>query len=406
MKRFLSGHATHPQPHMAVALAAAQIEAQRGKNGAVVMPTLGWVYLTDRFASATNSVLDDLRTRWPGVAWVGATGVGIAASGVEYFGEGAVSILLSDMPLEDFRVFSGVVPLRSSAGEFVASTAMVHADPESADLNELVAEMAARTSGGYVFGGVASGRSEATHLANGVLRGGLSGVAFSTHVGLISRMTQGCQPLGPVRRVTATERNLVLTLDHEPALPALLADWGLASLHARDALDQLRATLVGLNDAGAPALARGGQFGADTRVRHLIGIDPARQAIAIADTVEPGALLTYCRRDMEGARRDLVRMCSEIREETEPEIAPSAVAWVNEGPTTRPAGAGEQILGALYVSCAGRGGPHFGGPSAELAIVRHALGDVPLAGFFAAGEIAHRHLYGYTGVLTVFTASC
>jgi len=34
--------------------------------------------------------------------------------------------------------------------------------------------------------------------------------------------------------------------------------------------------------------------------------------------------------------------------------------------------------------------------------VRHALGDVPLVGFFAAGEIAHRHLYGYTGVLTVF----
>ena len=54
------------------------------------------------------------------------------------------------------------------------------------------------------------------------------------------------------------------------------------------------------------------------------------------------------------------------------------------------------------MSCAGRGGAHFGAPSAELAIVRHALGDVPLAGFFAAGEIARRHLYGYTGVLTVF----
>ena len=53
---------------------------------------------------------------------------------------------------------------------------------------------------------------------------------------------------------------------------------------------------------------------------------------------------------------------------------------------------------------AGRGGPHFGGPSAEMHIVRRALGDVPLVGFFAGGEIAHRHLYGYTGVLTVFTS--
>ncbi|MBC7994585.1 MAG: FIST C-terminal domain-containing protein, partial [Rhizobacter sp.] len=63
-----------------------------------------------------------------------------------------------------------------------------------------------------------------------------------------------------------------------------------------------------------------------------------------------------------------------------------------------------RIAGAIYVSCVGRGGPHFGAPSAELAIIRRALGDVPLAGFFASGEIARRHLYGYTGVLTVFSA--
>ena len=65
---------------------------------------------------------------------------------------------------------------------------------------------------------------------------------------------------------------------------------------------------------------------------------------------------------------------------------------------------GRRIAGAVYVSCSGRGGPHFGGPNAELQIVRHALGDVPLVGFFAGGEIARHHLYGYTGVLTVFTA--
>jgi small ligand-binding sensory domain FIST len=39
--------------------------------------------------------------------------------------------------------------------------------------------------------------------------------------------------------------------------------------------------------------------------------------------------------------------------------------------------------------------------------VQHALAgdgaEVPLVGFFASGEIARYHLYGYTGVLTVFT---
>ena len=62
------------------------------------------------------------------------------------------------------------------------------------------------------------------------------------------------------------------------------------------------------------------------------------------------------------------------------------------------------MRGALYVSCSGRGGPHFGTRHAELQILRKALGDVPLVGFFAGGEIARHRLYGYTGVLTVFIA--
>ena len=44
-----------------------------------------------------------------------------------------------------------------------------------------------------------------------------------------------------------------------------------------------------------------------------------------------------------------------------------------------------------------------GAAHAEMQLVRRALGDVPLIGFFAGGEIAYRNLYGYTGVLTVFT---
>ena len=100
-----------------------------------------------------------------------------------------------------------------------------------------------------------------------------------------------------------------------------------------------------------------------------------------------------------------MRICSEIREELEPETLSLATALALQGSgADRAPHPARRIAGAVYVSCAGRGGPHFGAPSAELAIVRHALGDVPLAGFFAAGEIARRHLYGYTGVLTVFTA--
>ena len=408
MKRFLHGHATHPDATMALALVAAQIESQRREPGHVDTPTLGWLYLTDHYAPQAEAVLADARRRWPGVQWVGATGVGIAGSGVEYFEEPALSLMLAELPREQFRVFSGARPL----GDFAAYAANVHADPATHDLAELIRDMSLRTSAHYLFGGLASGRSHSLHIADAVLAGGISGVAFDADVALVSRVTQGCQPVGPQRLVTAADRNVVTTLDDEPALDCLLRDVGLEGVEPRAALPRLRQILVGLgsgteSEAGRSAfdsISPRGAFGADTRVRHLIGLDPGRRGIAIADVAEVGTPLAFCARHVDAARRDLMRICAEVRDEVEPESLPLAAALaLRDAPPGDPMpGGGSGIAGAIYVSCAGRGGPHFGAPSAELALVRHALGDVPLVGFFAAGEIARANLYGYTGVLTVF----
>ena len=398
MSRFLHGHATHPDWRAALALAAAQIDAQQQaaeRAGDAGAATLGFAYFSDHYAAHAAELLAALRQRWPGVAWVGAVGVGVSASGVEYFDQPALALMLAPLPASHFRVFSGAQPL---AG-FAAYTALVHADGQTHDLAELIDDMSARTTSGYLFGGLAASRSAAWHLADGAWQGGLSGVAFSRDVALVSRVTQGCQPVGPVRRITACDRNLVTGLDGLPALDLLLADLGVSLDDPRTLLPRLRATLAGLSDASDTALSRGGQFGGDTRVRHLIGLDVAARGVALADSVQCGMQLAFCQRDVQAARRDLVRICAEIREELAPEQVAAASGTTEsepEDPTTR-------IAGAIYISCAGRGGPHFGAPSAELLAVRQALGDVPLAGFFAAGEIGHHHLYGYTGVLTVFT---
>jgi len=385
---------------MAIALAGAQIEAQRNAADAAD-PTLGWVYFTDHFAPRAAALLAELKRRWPGVAWVGSVGVGIAANGVEYFDEPALSLMLASLPREQFQVFSGAQPL----GAFAAHAAQVHADPATQDLAELIAEMSDRTTTGYLFGGLASARTKTLHVADGVFEGGLSGVAFSRDVALVSRVTQGCQPMGPARSIAEADRNVVYLLDGEPALDVLLRDLGVEGAEPRSVLPKLRQTLVGLSDRADERVARPGQFGAETRVRHLVGLDPQRRGVAVGDVVEPGMRLAFCSRDTAAARRDLVRICSEIREELEPETLSLATALALQGSEVdRAPHPARRIAGAVYVSCAGRGGPHFGARSAELAIVRHALGDVPLAGFFAAGEIARRHLYGYTGVLTVFTA--
>jgi small ligand-binding sensory domain FIST len=399
MPGFLVGHATHPDWRAALALAAAQLGARRAAHeasGAGPL-SLGLVYLSDHFAPHATALLAELRQRWPGVAWVGSVGVGVCAGAAEYIDEPALALMLCSLPAGRFEVFSGVRKLQ----HIEPYTALVHADPATPDLQELIAEMSDRTESGYLFGGLASSRASQLHIADGVWQGGLSGVAFTRDVALISRVTQGCQPVGPTRTVTACERNIVTELDGEPALACLLRDLGMDSLDdPRAALPRLRATLVGLTDATDTAdgpLARPGQFGTDTRVRHLVGLDPGRHAVAVAELLQPGMRLAFCQRDVQAARRDLVRICSEIRDELE---------TADDPPGT---GAARRMLGAVYVSCTGRGGPHFGGPSAELKTVQHALSggsgsdEVPLVGFFAAGEIARHHLYGYTGVLTVFT---
>ena len=421
MKLFPYGHATHPQWRMAAGLVLAQLRAHMALPAYASAPTLGLLYITDAYVGEAREILDFLGAELPEVTdWSGTVGIGIATNNAEYFDEPALAVMLCDLPSDQYRVFSGVAPLGLG---FEAHTALVHADPSTQDVAGLVAEMAERTATGYLFGGLSSGRSHTVQFAvggngnikghgaaGGVFRGGLSGVAFGEGVSLVSRVTQGCLPVAPVHTITEADGNLVLQLDGEPALAVLLRDLKVSLDQPREALAVVRATLAGLmhpsDGVASDAVRRTGNFGSDVVVRHIIGLDPARQGVAIASQAEPGMQLAFCQRNVQAARADLTRICAEIREELEPqelslELA-SALAAPQAESAPHPA---RRIAGAIYVSCTGRGGPHFGGPSAELQIVRHALGDVPLVGFFAAGEIARHHLYGYTGVLTVFTTA-
>lgn len=429
MKLCPTGHATHPHWPMAAAMVLTQLRAQMALPAYAQAPTLGILYITDHYAAHAQAVLDLLSAELPEVTdWSGTVGVGVCADSAEYYDEPALAVMLLELPCDHYRVFSGVAPLpRAGASGFEAHTALVHADGHTPDVAGLIAEMAARTTSGYVFGGLSASRGASVQFAvggsgnlaghggaGGVFSGGLSGVAFGAGVPLVSRVTQGCQPVGPTHCITAATDNLVLQLDGEPALDVLLQTLGVTlEGDPQPALQRVRATLAGLMDAETtPLQGRTGHFGTDTRVRHIIGLDGVRHGVALAEPVEPGMRLAFCQRNAAAARADLVRICAEIREELSPEEMDPAplIARLDR----QPAGAapvpgrsplpyaGRQMAGAIYVSCSGRGGPHFGGPGAELQIVRRALGDVPLVGFFAGGEIAHRQLYGYTGVLTVF----
>ena len=449
MKLFPYGHATHPQWQFAAALVLAQLRAQMAQPSYASAPTLALLYITDHYASQAQEILDFLSAELTEVTdWSGTVGVGIASNNVEYFDEPALCVMLCDVPAHQYRVFSGVAPLAALEDEtdellkelpppaFQAHTALIHADGNMPDAAEMIAELSARTRTGYLFGGFAASRSRSVQFAvggngningqgaaSGVFAGGLSGVAFSDEVLLLSRVSQGCQPLtangSKTRKITACDGNLVIELDGEPALDVLLRDLNVSLEKPQEALEAVRATLAGISNDNQ-SVSHPGIFGSDVRVRHIIGLDPAKRGVALAEAVQTGMNLAFCQRHVAAARSDLVRICAEIREELESQTQPEEMlgaAWGENAGLAELADRSFQygqaehgglppkrIAGAIYVSCSGRGGPHFGGPSAELQIVRKALGDVPLVGFFAGGEIARHHVYGYTGVLTVFMA--
>ena len=421
MPLFPCGLATHPQWPMACGLVLAQLRAQMALPSHASAPTLGLLYLTEPYAPHAQAIIDHLSAALPEVAdWAGATGVGICASGAEYINEPALCVMLCDVPMDQYRVFSGVAPLPGRR-RFAAHTALVHADAQLPDASELITELADRTASGQVFGALVGGRRQPLQMAQpghgnapgqggagGVFQGGLSGVAWGEGVRLITRIAHGCQPVAPAHTLTDADGTVLLALDGEPALDVLLRDLHISLDDPQHAVGILRQTLLGLapgaTNASHPTERLAGDLADDVRVRRIIGVDPNRRGIAMAEVAQVGERVVFCARHAPTARAHLMRIGAEIREALEPETIvddlPPALAGAARDAEGTPQAPG--LRGAIYISCASRGGPHFGAPGAELNSLRHALGDVPLVGLFAAGEIAGRTLHRHTGVLTVF----
>ena len=328
---------------------------------------LGFVYFSDRYSQDADAILRRLREATAIDEWVGSVGIGICGGDDARVDGGGIAVLVGRFDPASFRIFSGRQPLVGAGAS--PYFAVVHADPHTPDMPDLVADMAGKVSSGFITGGMSSAREATLQIANGVLSGGISGVAFTDAVAVATRLSQGCSPLPGRYVITQAERNVIGTLDHRPALDVYKEAVG--EVLARDLARAAHYVLAGLPVPGREA--------GDYLVRNVIGIDPKNGLIAINETVEPGRQLLFVRRDGNAARDDLRRMLTELRD-----ALPSPPK------------------GGLYFSCLGRGGNMFGDDSVEPQMIRDTFGDIPLAGFFCNGEISHDQLYGYTGVLTLF----
>lgn len=414
MSLFPVAHAAHEDWRAAAEQVVLQLREQLLRQS--LQPhRLGLIYIAQGLVPHAQQLLALLARELPQVTdWVGSSGHAVLAMEHEYSESSSLAVMLLDLPAAHYRVYSGVAPLAQSGAEagFEAHSALVHSSIDQPDLAELLLELSERISSGNLFGALSNEqgmqfacRAEdlprlRAQASVGIFHAGFSGVAFDADVACISRLAQGCAPLGAGLEITEARGPVVLELEGEPALPRLLQMLDVeASPSAgggwQAALSQLRKT-----QAAIAPLGRGLERGAltdEAQVLHIVGLDPVRQGIALSSPVEAEHTVIFCQRQSSAARHELMQMGAALKDALQPDFA-------DAGPETMAEWAVPQhVRGAIYVSSKGRGSELFGGVDAELKLLRHALGPVPLIGLVAEAQLMDAHVHQLAGVLTVFT---
>lgn len=273
------------------------------------------------------------------------------------------------------------------------------ADPFSVPIVGLLPRLNEALAGVPLIGGMASAGDKsgqnALVLNDRVLRAGAVGLSIRGPIRVDPVVSQGCKPFGPTMVVTASSGNLIQRLDGVKALDAI--EDALSSLGAADRLLLEHGLCLGRAiDPDKPRLGRD-----DFLVRHVVGVDPVSRAIAIDDVIAPGETIRLHLRDRDTARSDL--------------------AMLLDGQQLR-----ETPFAAMLISCNGRGRALFGEPDCDARAVARAFGSatpgesvahggtliapddtaIPLAGFFANGEIGpiagQSFLHSQTASLALF----
>lgn len=339
---------------------------------------------------ATADVLTQVLTETlQPILLIGCSGEGVIAGAEELETVPAITVWAAALP--DVNVH----PLRSSFSptqdQFTLAgwpepgvedgSFLLLADPFTTPVQDILGLLEERYPGAKAIGGLAGGGQEPGMnrlvLNDQVLEDGLVGVHLSGAIDIRPVISQGCRLIGERFVVTKAERNLIHELGGVPALERLEAVY--ESLTGEDRQRAHRALHLGIViDEHRNRFERG-----DFLIRNLLGADRTTGAVAIGDVVQEGQTVQFHLRDAESATEDLNALLTtdRIRHRHPP-------------------------LGALMFSCCGRGQGLFGRPNHDAAATTDRLGSIPLAGFFAQGEIGpvgHRNfLHGYTASIALF----
>jgi len=320
----------------------------------------------------------------------GCSGAGVVAGDHEVEGSPAVAVLAArsdritaDAHLEpagDDQGRAGADTLGRRAGQG-AGIMVAFPDPFAIRLDAMLEALEKTAPGLPAVGAAAAGGKPPAgtfqFCGRNVATGSLAALRLGGDLKHAVGVTQGCQPLGPLCRVTRAHDNVVLELDGRPALEVLR---GRLPAGLGDSLARLGGHLfIGLPPDRSQATIEPGEY----LVRPLFAVDPARGALLLGDEVRDGQPLAIVLRDAGAARDDLKAMLGRLA------AGDDAAAWAF----------------GLYFNCAGRGAALYGLPGVDSAYIGRQFPGLPIAGVFGNAEIAplrgRNCLFTYAGVLTL-----
>jgi small ligand-binding sensory domain FIST len=352
-------------------------------------PSFAVLFASAHFLDSAEALVAAVAEQTGPLPLIGCVGEAVAGGNREVESEPAVSLWLgADLgPVESFAMEFVRTPGGGGAYggyRFAPGAPGVHlmiCDPFTFPADGLLAHLNSRVPGAVVMGGLASGglrsRQSRLFLDDRVLSRGAVG-AHLLRAEMHPLVAQGCRPVGDPYTITVAEGNVIHELGGRPPLTRLreLAE----ALPARD--QELLAQGVHVGVVIDEYRAEPGQ--GDFLIRGLIGADPESGAIAVGDEMEVGQTVQFHVRDADSADEDL-------RRALERESA---------------ALGGRRPAGALLFTCNGRGTRLFPEPGHDAALLAAMLGEVPMAGFFCAGELGpvggQNFVHAFTASIAVF----
>jgi small ligand-binding sensory domain FIST len=317
---------------------------------------------------------------------LGCTGEGVAGDDQEVEGKPALAVWSLTSPgveIQPVRFDPGGGSLRQSLDSLEKpseSTLILLADPFSFGVNDLLKLSNEHQPGLRIVGGMASGGAEPGAnrllLDGDAFTDGAVALRLSGPISIRTVVSQGCRPIGRTMLVTKAEQNVIRELGRRPALESLREVF--LTLPQEDVEKVQEGLHIGrvINEY-QESFHRG-----DFLVSNVVGADETG-SMQISDLIRVGQTVQFHVRDAETADEDL-------RE---------SLARVPQGGSGVPAG-------ALLFTCNGRGSRLFGSPNHDVTVIREILGPIPVAGFFAMGELGpvggQNFIHGYTASVAVF----